>query len=167
LDYGWLKLGKHLVAEILVQWKHLPVENATWEPTTQLRELFPTLNLEDKVLLDGGGIDRPRRSERGLKPNPKYLGCLTARTRSCMHIDGKYKRSCMHAACTLLAVARGISWDEFTCKWDFNSCIIYVTFLSCNYIEFLLYVVLLFRQPQLLLMAIDYYSEQRYFLTRR
>jgi hypothetical protein len=86
---------------------------------------------------------------------------------ACMNIDGKYKRSCMHAACTLLAVARGIPWEEFTCKWDFNSCIIYVTFLSCSYIQFLLYVVLLFKQPQLLLMAIDYYLEQRYFLTRR
>jgi hypothetical protein len=33
LDYRWLKQRKHLVAESLVQWKHLPAEDATWEPT--------------------------------------------------------------------------------------------------------------------------------------
>jgi hypothetical protein len=79
LDCRWHKQGRHLVAESLLQWKHMPVEDATWEPTTQLQELFPTLNLEDKVPLNGGGIDRPRRSERGLKPNPKYFGMSTAR----------------------------------------------------------------------------------------
>jgi hypothetical protein len=73
LDCCWHKQGQHLVVESLVQWKYLPVEDATWEPITQLQELFPTLNLEDKVPLNGGSIDRPRRSERGLKPNPKYL----------------------------------------------------------------------------------------------
>jgi hypothetical protein len=122
LDCRWLKQRKHLVAESLVQWKHLPAEDATWEPINQLRELFPTLNLEDKVPFYGGGVDRPRRSERGLKPNPKYLGCISTRTRSCMHVDGKYKRSCMHDACMLLAVdetIKHVPWEEFTCKWDF------------------------------------------------
>ncbi|KAL6312278.1 hypothetical protein AAG906_016386 [Vitis piasezkii] len=35
-------------------------EEATWEPTNTLQEMFPNLDLEDKGPLDGGGIDRPR-----------------------------------------------------------------------------------------------------------
>ena len=79
LDSRWHKQGCHLVAESLVQWKNLPVEDATWEPTALLQEKFPALNLEDKVPLIGGGIDRPRRSKRGLKPNAKYFKIVTAR----------------------------------------------------------------------------------------
>ena len=58
-----------------------------------LKERFPLLNLEDKVLLPGGGDDEkapctirrsphandlkaPRRSIRGVKPNPKYLNMV-------------------------------------------------------------------------------------------
>ena len=74
LDYRWIKQGTQLVEEGLVRWKHLPVEEATWEPTNTLQEMFPNLDLEDKDPLDGGGIDRPRRSARSYKPNPKYLG---------------------------------------------------------------------------------------------
>jgi hypothetical protein len=36
LDYHWVKQGTHLVEESLVQWKHLPVEGATWELTQKL-----------------------------------------------------------------------------------------------------------------------------------
>ena len=74
LDYRWVKQGPQLIEEGLVQWKHLPDEEATWEPRKKLQEMFPNLDLEDKDPLDGGGIVRPRRSERGHKPNPKYLG---------------------------------------------------------------------------------------------
>ncbi|KAA8542122.1 hypothetical protein F0562_023274 [Nyssa sinensis] len=73
LDTRWLKQGNHLVEESLVQWKHLPAEDATWEPTQKLLALYPHMDLEDKDPLDGGGIDKPRRSERGPRPNPKYL----------------------------------------------------------------------------------------------
>ena len=74
LDYHWIKQGTQLVEEGLVRWKHLPAKEATWEPTNTLQEMFPNLDLEDKGPLDGGGIDRPRRSVRSYKPNPKYLG---------------------------------------------------------------------------------------------
>lgn len=74
LDFRWIKQGTQLIEECLVQWKHLPMDEATWEPKQQLQTLFPHLNLEDKVPLVGGGIDRPRRSSRMIKPNPKYWG---------------------------------------------------------------------------------------------
>ena len=74
LDYRWLKQGTQLVEEGLVQWKHLPPEEATWESTTKLKEMFSRLDLEDKDPLVGGSNDRPRRSTRLRKPNPKYLG---------------------------------------------------------------------------------------------
>lgn len=36
LDYRRVKQGTQLVEESLVQWKHLPVEGATWELTQKL-----------------------------------------------------------------------------------------------------------------------------------
>ncbi|RVW69831.1 hypothetical protein CK203_061146 [Vitis vinifera] len=62
--------GLQLVEEGLVQWKHLPPEEATWESTTKLKEMFSRLDLEDKDPLVGGSNDRPRRSTRLRKPNP-------------------------------------------------------------------------------------------------
>lgn len=49
------------------------IKQGTWEPTSKLREIFSIMDLADKDPLDGGGIDRPRRSTRGYKPNPKYM----------------------------------------------------------------------------------------------
>ncbi len=74
LDTRWIKHGAQLVEESLVQWKHLPIEEATWERSKMLRERFPTLDLEDKDPPHGGRIDKPRQSERGLKLNLKYQG---------------------------------------------------------------------------------------------
>ncbi|RVW32429.1 Transposon Tf2-8 polyprotein [Vitis vinifera] len=74
LNTRWVKRGNKFEEENLIQWKHLPVEDATWETNQSLLERFPPMDLGDKRPLNGGGIDRPRRSERGHKPNPKYLG---------------------------------------------------------------------------------------------
>jgi len=35
--------------------------------------MFPGVDFEDKDPYNKGGIDKPRRSARPLKPNPKYL----------------------------------------------------------------------------------------------
>jgi hypothetical protein len=59
--------------ESLVKWKQLPADDATWEDTTLLHTQFPSLNLEDKVPVREGSIDRLRRSERIPKKNPKFL----------------------------------------------------------------------------------------------
>ena len=74
LNYHWIKQRTHLVEESLVKWKYLPAKEATWEPIGTLREMFSSLDLEDKDPLVGGGIDKPRQSGRGHKLNPKYLG---------------------------------------------------------------------------------------------
>lgn len=65
LDTHWVKQGGQLVEESLVQWKHLPPEDATWEQT---------MILNDKDPLRGGSIDRPCQSTRTRNPNPNYLG---------------------------------------------------------------------------------------------
>lgn len=74
LDRRWRKQGAQIIEESLVHWETLPVEEATWEPTKQLLERFLSVDLEDKDPPNGGGIDKPRRSARALRPNPKYLG---------------------------------------------------------------------------------------------
>jgi hypothetical protein len=48
----------------LVQWKRLPVNDATWENTQELRDKFVNINLEDKVSVTRGSIDKPKRSLR-------------------------------------------------------------------------------------------------------
>ncbi|RVW68732.1 Transposon Tf2-2 polyprotein [Vitis vinifera] len=50
----WIKRGTKFIEASLVQWKNLPVEDATWEDTQMLKHQFSTLNLEDKVPLMGG-----------------------------------------------------------------------------------------------------------------
>lgn len=74
LDHRWIKQGAQIIEESLVHWETLPVEEATWEPTKQLLERFLSVDLEDKDPPNGEGIDKPRRSARALRPNPKYLG---------------------------------------------------------------------------------------------
>jgi len=73
IDHRWIKQGAQIVEESLVHWKYLPVEEATWVSTKQLLELFSNVKLGDKVSHNGGGIDKPRRSARVIKPNPKYV----------------------------------------------------------------------------------------------
>ena len=58
--------------EVIVQWKGLPLFEATWEPTELIEKQFPAFHLKDKVNLALGGNDRPpirftysRRGELG------------------------------------------------------------------------------------------------------
>ena len=51
----------------------MAAKEATWEPTSKLQDKFSDLNLEDKVLVKVGGIDKPRRSQRISQPNQKYM----------------------------------------------------------------------------------------------
>ena len=40
--------------EVLVDWEGLPREESTWEEWSKLVQLFPEVDLEDKVILEGG-----------------------------------------------------------------------------------------------------------------
>lgn len=73
IDTRWIKKGGKFFEESLVKWKSLPIEDATWENAAELHDKFPDLNLEDKVPVQVGGIDKPRRSQRVSRPNQKYL----------------------------------------------------------------------------------------------
>lgn len=73
LDTRWVKKGSKIVEQLLVKWKKLQEEDATWEDSQSFTVRFPNINLEDKVAVRGGGNDRPRRSSRLPKINSKYL----------------------------------------------------------------------------------------------
>lgn len=49
LDRCWINQGTKFIEETLVQWKHITVEEATWELSAKFKILFPKLNLEDKI----------------------------------------------------------------------------------------------------------------------
>ena len=76
VDTRWLKMGGKLIEQSLVHWNKLPPEEATWEDATLIRQNFPSLALEDKVPLPEGGIDKPRRSTRTLRPTSKFGDCV-------------------------------------------------------------------------------------------
>ncbi|CAM8925994.1 unnamed protein product [Rhodiola kirilowii] len=42
--------------QFLVQWNHLPLEDASWEPATEFVKAFPSIDLEDKVIFYARGI---------------------------------------------------------------------------------------------------------------
>ena len=70
----WLKRGGKFIEQSLVRWNKLPSEEATWEDSTVIQQQFPSMTLEDKGHLPGGGIDRqPRRSTRVSKPSSKLV----------------------------------------------------------------------------------------------
>lgn len=72
--------GGHQVNQCLVKWSGLPLNESTWEDTSSIHRKFPSLNLEDKVPLQGDGnvtnhaehLAGNRHSTRPIHP-PKYL----------------------------------------------------------------------------------------------
>ena len=74
LDSRWVKKGSKFIEESLVKWRRLHAEDATWENTAALRDKFQDMDLEDKDPVKEGSIDRPRRSGRTVRKNPKYVG---------------------------------------------------------------------------------------------
>ncbi|MCI11856.1 hypothetical protein A2U01_0032958, partial [Trifolium medium] len=46
------------IRQVLIHWKGKTVEEATWEEELLIRSQFPKFNLEDKVIAEGGGVDR-------------------------------------------------------------------------------------------------------------
>ena len=55
IDFRWVKNGKKVLHEALVQWVGVNEEDATWEPYDALQQQFSNLNLEDKIFLQGEG----------------------------------------------------------------------------------------------------------------
>ncbi|PKI60573.1 hypothetical protein CRG98_019049 [Punica granatum] len=77
-DYRWVAHSGGRTRGALVRWNALPDEDVTWEPVEVLKQHFPTLNLEDKIRPEGGGVDgtssalEVRRSQRRARSNPQY-----------------------------------------------------------------------------------------------
>ena len=51
------------LSQILVWWQSLPRTIATWEDKEELKRPYPDFNLEDKVEVDEGSIDRSEVGE--------------------------------------------------------------------------------------------------------
>lgn len=59
------------VQQFLIQWKHKPVEEATWEDVSIMQSQFPEFRLEDKSSVQEGGIDRPLVQDAAQVNKPK------------------------------------------------------------------------------------------------
>ncbi|MCH89537.1 hypothetical protein A2U01_0010436 [Trifolium medium] len=55
----------------LIQWNNRYVDDVTWEDNGVMRGQFPDFDLEDKVLLEEGGIDGGGEEQLGLDFGPK------------------------------------------------------------------------------------------------
>ncbi|KZV31236.1 hypothetical protein F511_39036 [Dorcoceras hygrometricum] len=64
-----------MMPQVLVQWKDKPIEEATWEDTTEFQSQFP--HTMDKAALNEEGIDR------GLNgPKPKITNVYNRRPKA-------------------------------------------------------------------------------------
>ena len=43
------------IRQVLIQWKGEPAASATWEDLDSFRDRFPSFQLEDELLVEGGG----------------------------------------------------------------------------------------------------------------
>ena len=55
IDFRWIKHGRTVTHELLVQWVGISDDDATWESYVDLQIRFPHMNLEDKIRLKGEG----------------------------------------------------------------------------------------------------------------
>ncbi|PNX92424.1 retrotransposon-related protein [Trifolium pratense] len=62
------------VKQVLVHWKGKTAEEATWEDELMIRSQFPKFALEDKVNIEGGGIDRTQTVEEEPLVNDSAIG---------------------------------------------------------------------------------------------
>lgn len=44
-----------MVDQVLVKWKDISKQEATWEDSEEMLQSYPNLNLEDKIALEGEG----------------------------------------------------------------------------------------------------------------
>jgi hypothetical protein len=56
IDSRVLLRNGHTVPQVLVQWENMSTAAATWEDVDQFKLNFPSFNLEDKVIFNGGSI---------------------------------------------------------------------------------------------------------------
>lgn len=55
-----------LMIEVLVEWCNQPREEATWESWSTLQQVFPSMDLEGKVVFKKGGIDKSKQRKAGV-----------------------------------------------------------------------------------------------------
>ncbi|XP_061376328.1 uncharacterized protein LOC133318356 [Gastrolobium bilobum] len=71
LDMRHVSCQGQQLREFLIQWSNSVPEDASWEKEHELRHCYPSLDLEDKVIIEGEGNVRLRRSNRDKKHSIK------------------------------------------------------------------------------------------------
>ncbi|MED6164196.1 hypothetical protein PIB30_087363, partial [Stylosanthes scabra] len=56
--------------QVLVDWEGMSRDETSWEDIESLKKLFPNIDLEDKVIVEGGIVDRPDPSHYDTEPSP-------------------------------------------------------------------------------------------------
>jgi len=64
LERRTTRRNNQAATQVLIHWEGLPLANATWEFTEDLKLRFPTFNLEDKVGFEGGNCYQRRREKK-------------------------------------------------------------------------------------------------------
>jgi len=71
-----IKKNEKWPEEVLIHWKGLAPEEATWERYADIQSQYPAFNLEDKVLINGGSNDtnKAKHSVKGGVSDPEKKG---------------------------------------------------------------------------------------------
>jgi hypothetical protein len=64
LEFGEKELTQKKIPLLKVLWNHHPVEDATWETESEMRQLYPELfkkylNFGDEIFVRSGGLSHP------------------------------------------------------------------------------------------------------------
>lgn len=81
------------VPKVLVQWDGFPKEEASWEDWVPLQTSFPSLNLEDKVVVNGGSIVMPNTKNTKEASITTELGEVVGHVSPDLHNQGIRKSS--------------------------------------------------------------------------
>ncbi|KAJ9537379.1 hypothetical protein OSB04_030112 [Centaurea solstitialis] len=83
------------VQQVLVHWEGMPIEEATWEDWEPLQAIFPSINLEDKVLFNEGCNVMPNENSREAKGILDETHGITTSNNSLGQVGGGIRRSNM------------------------------------------------------------------------
>jgi hypothetical protein len=80
----------------LIQWKGKSIDDVTWEDDVIIKGKFPDFNLEDKVVIEGGGIDGNGDSQVGLEVDNRPKVWRVYKRKRGMRIKGADVDGVMH-----------------------------------------------------------------------
>jgi hypothetical protein len=92
IDSRVLLRNGHTIPQVLVQWENMSTAAATWEDVDQFKLNFPSFNLEDKVIFNGGSIVMDENTPNELS-NDSVANTAAEKTKKSGPVNVELRRS--------------------------------------------------------------------------